>query len=154
RELDLGMVAVMQSERPSLDRERVAKKCEDRVATHESIAPRAVADRRVRGEAGAELVPALQVQAAKVAVLELPDGLDVLQHLHSRLELFQRRHAALLPGAGCRRPEARMSTRRAHAPSPDPAGTVWWFPPRPARARARRRRSDQSDLLLKSSVVL
>src|SRR5262249_33300015 len=117
-------VAVMQSERPSLHREGVAKECEDRVATLESIAPRAVAHRGVRGEAGAELVPALQVEAPKVAVLELPDRLDVLQHPQTRLELFQRGHAALLPGARCRWPEARMSTRRAHVPSPDPAGTA------------------------------
>src|SRR2546426_2806951 len=77
RELDLGMMCVVDGHRPRLPPERLAEEAQDGLRAREAVPPLAVVGGRIVGEAAAELVPELQIEAPPVAVLEEPYRLHV-----------------------------------------------------------------------------
>src|SRR2546428_1557 len=87
RELDLGMMAVVDGDRPRLPPERLAEEAQDGFRAREAVAPFAVVGGRLVREAAGELVPELQIEATPVAVLEALDRRDVLQPLDARSEV-------------------------------------------------------------------
>src|SRR5206468_12497825 len=77
--------------------ERRAEELHDRVDALKPIPAAPVIDCRVRGKAGGELVPALLIQTAPVAVLQALDRLEVLERLDACGEGSGVRHARSPP---------------------------------------------------------
>src|SRR5438552_7179852 len=69
RELDLGMMPVVDGHRSRLPPERLTEEAEDGLRAREVVPPLAVVGGRIVGEAAGELVPELQIEAPPVAVL-------------------------------------------------------------------------------------
>src|SRR5438876_7640009 len=90
RELDLGMMPVVDGHRPRLPPERLAEEAQDGLRAREAVPPLAVVGGRIVGEAAGELVPELQIEAPPVPVLEALDRLDVLQPPDARREVHER----------------------------------------------------------------
>src|SRR5690606_14245673 len=80
-QLDLRMVDAMARDE-GRRAHRTAQEGDDRVATLERVAPAAVGRRRVLAQAVGQLVPALLVEAAQVAVFESFDRFELVQIVH------------------------------------------------------------------------
>src|SRR5262249_26296856 len=111
-EVDLGLQAVVDADRPRVDAEGLAQELDDRRHPLKAVLAVRALDGGVGREALGHLVPALLVEAAPVLVLEPSDRLEVLEALQAGRELFQGCHTCLLyEGASWSTSEPRSSSR-------------------------------------------